>query len=184
MSATDSREDQIVAAHSKLIVAVANACRDPSRRRELEPVLQTIQQYGEATLAHALRAILDGRRDEALLRDLEDDDRVIIDRVLMGLRNPDLLPDPEAKPDPAAAAPGLAGLIHKASHGEPGAVHVLGSMAEQMQAVGGDMARLGGLLRPLMQGERNADRLCQDMGALGESLVLSILTELARLERH
>ncbi len=184
MSVTDSREDQIVAAHSKLIVAVAHACRDPSRRSELEPVLQTLQQYGEGALARALRAILDGRRDEALLRELDEDDRVIIDRLLMGLRNPDLLPDAEAKPDPAAAAPGLAGIIHKASHGDPGAVHVLGSMAEQMQAVGGDMARLGGLLRPLMHGERDADRLCKGMGKLGESLVLSILSELARLEQH
>lgn len=184
MSVTDSREDQIIAAHSSLIVAVARACQDPSQRSELEPVLEALHQYGERPLVQVLRAILAGRRDETLLHGLDEDNRVVVDRLLMGLRNPAMLPDTEARPDPAAAAPGLAGIIHKAARGEPNALHVLGVMAEQMQAVGGDMARLGAILRTLMQGERNPDKLCRGMGALGESLVLSILDELARLGRH
>ena len=184
MSVTDSREDQIIASHSALIVAVARACHDPVHRDEVETVLQALQQYGEEALVRALRSILSGRRDEDLLHELGSDDRVVVKRLLIGLRNPDMLPDPDAKPDPAAAAPGLAAIIHNAARGDTGAVHVLGAMAEQMQSAGGDMARLGALLRPLMRGERNPDTLCKGMGALGESLVLSILNELARLDRH
>ena len=48
----------------------------------------------------------------------------------------------------------------------------------------GDMARLAGILRPLVQGERDADRLTDGMGPDGEKLVLLILQELARLDTH
>lgn len=184
MSTLDSREDQIVAAHSSLIVAVARACQDPAQRSELEPVLEALHQYGDIALAQALRAVLSGRRDRALLQDLHPDGRVVVERLLLGLRNPTMLPDPDARPDPAAAAPGLAALIHKASRGDPGALHALGEMAEQMQMVGGDMARLGAALRPLTLGERTPERLCAGMGALGRSLVTSILNELAQLSPH
>jgi len=39
-------------------------------------------------------------------------------------------------------------------------------------------------IRPLIDGERDANRLCQGMDAQGERLVLSILEELGRLEAH
>jgi hypothetical protein len=46
------------------------------------------------------------------------------------------------------------------------------------------MARLGGIMRRLVNGERDPDALCKGMGARGESLVLSILAELGQLEVH
>jgi hypothetical protein len=57
-------------------------------------------------------------------------------------------------------------------------------MAEQMTRAGGDLARLGGITKRLVDGERDPDRLCKGMGAQGESLVLSLLGELGKLERH
>lgn len=184
MSIIDSRTDQIIAAHSSLIVAVARACQDTAHRAELDTVLLALQRHGETALVQALRAVLAGRRDRALLRDLDEDDRIVVERLLLGLHNPATLPDPNAQPDPGAAAPGLAAIVHGAARGDPNALRALGEMSEQMDRVDGDMARLGGVLRRLMQGERNPDRLCAGMGALGESLVLSLLDELARLDQH
>ena len=184
MSIIDSRTDQIIAAHSSLIVAVAHACQDADRRAELETVLVALQRHGETALVQALRAILSGRRDEDLLQDLDGDDRIVVERLLLGLRNPATLPDPSAQPDPGAAAPGLAAIVHGAASGDPSALQVLGEMSEQMGRVDGDMARLGAVLRRLLHGERNPEVLCAGMGALGESLVLSLLNELARLDQH
>jgi hypothetical protein len=58
---------------------------------------------------------------------------------------------------------------------------VLANMAEQMMKAGGDMALLGGRMRRLVNGERDADQLIEGMGPLGRELVISLLDELARL---
>ncbi|HRK78641.1 MAG TPA: hypothetical protein PLQ95_08905 [Thiobacillus sp.] len=54
-------------------------------------------------------------------------------------------------------------------------------MAEQMMKAGGDMALLGGRMRRLVNGERDADPLAAGMGPLGRELLVSLLDELARL---
>ena len=79
------------------------------------------------------------------------------------------------------AAPGLADIIHAASAGDAQALQLVASMAEQMSHVGGDMARLASIIRPLVNGERDPERLCREMSAQGQSLVLAILAELGRL---
>lgn len=179
-----SRSEQIITAHAGLIVAAARACNDASAARELESLLQALQQYGQHALVAAIREVLRGRRDAALLNPLDEDDRVVVESILRGAQDPSTLPDPNVGPDPAAAAPGLAAIIHGAAAGDSQALHTIAQMAEQMTAVGGDMGRLGGIIGRLVGGERDADALARGMGAQGESLVLCILTELARLERH
>ena len=75
-------------------------------------------------------------------------------------------------------------MISVAARGDVQALSALASMAEQMVRVGGDMGRLGGIMRRLVDGERDADLLSRGMGPLGRSLVLDILDELARLSTH
>jgi hypothetical protein len=75
-------------------------------------------------------------------------------------------------------------MISAAARGDVQALSALANMAEQMVRVGGDMGRLGGIMRRLVDGERDADLLCRGMGPLGRSLVLDILDELGRLGRH
>jgi len=104
--------------------------------------------------------------------------------ILRGIQDPSTLPDPEATPDGSLATPGLAQMIHAARCGHVHALHLLGDMAEQMTAAGGDMARLGGIMKRLVDGERDADRLTKGMDAQGASLVVSLLEELAKLEAH
>jgi hypothetical protein len=100
------------------------------------------------------------------------------------LQDPSTLPSPEEKPDATLAAPMLAQLINDARRGDHNAVVMLGGMAEQMAAAGGDMARVGAVLKDMIDGERDVDRLCSKMGPQGESLIVQILDELAKLEVH
>ncbi len=184
MAKLPEREQQIVQAHAALIVAVVEACQNPAARESLAPVLEAGEQHGQQVLVAAIRRVLAGEREPRVAAGLDADDTVVVTAILRGLQNPASLPDPEAQGDPAAAAPGLAHMIHAAAHGNAEALQMLGHMAEQMQGVGGDMARVGGILRRVLNGERDADRLGVGMSASGRSLVSSLLEELARLEAH
>ncbi len=174
------REQQIIQAHLGLIRRVVLACYEPSQLPELEEVLRASLANGWTALVAATREILGGRRDSGLLEGLDEEDRVIIAAMLSGIRDPASLPEPEAGADPTAAAPGLAAIIHAAGSGDAQALSLVAGMAEQMSRIGGDMARLAAVIRPLVNGERDPEALCQGMGAQGQSLVLSILQELGR----
>ena len=144
--------------------------------------LKQAEQNGWLQLVAAIRKILAGSRDDSVLDGLDDEDSVIVRSILRGLQDPGTLPDLGKGVDGAMAAPGIAAMVHGARAGNLETLHLLGAMAQQMLRAGGDMARLAGILRPLVQGERDADRLTAGLGAEGEKLVLLILEELDRLE--
>ncbi|WP_018936828.1 hypothetical protein [Thioalkalivibrio sp. ALJ24] len=178
------RAQQIRQAHATLIHLVVQACQNPQSRQELEPVLEQAIQGGWTELVARIRQVLDGQRDPSLLNGLDEEDTAILSSILAGLQDPSTLPDPDQTADAAQAAPGLAQMIHGASRGDPQSLHWLSQMAEQMTRAGGDMARLGGITKRLVDGERDPEALCRGMGPQGESLVQSILSELGKLERH
>lgn len=182
--ALPSYEEQIIQTHAALIVQMVKAVFDAQARTEAENSLDQLKRFGEVKLADALAQVLKGSRDAAMLGSLEDEDRIIVSAVLQGIQNPDTLPDPNAGGDPTAAAPGLAHMIHAAATGNPQALQLLAGMAEQMTAAGGDMKYLGGIMRKMVNGERDPDVLTKGMGPQGESLALSILSELAKLDAH
>ena len=181
---TPQFEEQIRQAQAGLIHLVVQATQNPELRGELEPVLQQAREAGWTELVQRIGKVLEGSRDPALLNGLDDEDTVILTAILDGLQDPSTMPDPDQAGDPAQAAPGLAQMIHGAARGDAQSLHWLSQMAEQMQRAGGDMARLGGITKRLVDGERDPDVLCRGMGAQGESLVLSLLAELGKLERH
>ena len=45
------------------------------------------------------------------------------------------------------------------------------------------MARLAAVIRPMINGEREAEKLCKKMDSKTEEMVLGILKELQRLEQ-
>ncbi|MGB0721229.1 MAG: hypothetical protein ACPGU7_02425 [Gammaproteobacteria bacterium] len=182
MTALPDREAQIVQTHAQLIVAVVRACQNPDLRPGLEHPLKVSEQNGWTALVKAIRRILEGSRDAALVRGLDEEDAVIVSAILRGLGNPETLPDPMKQADASMAAPGLAQMIAAAGRGNTQALRMLAAMGEQMTQAGGDMARLSGLFRRLVNGERDADRLSAGMGKQGEDLLLSILTELGKLD--
>lgn len=175
---------QVLAMHAPFIHAVVNALGDRSQLPQLMETLKAAEQQGWPRLVAALRQVVDGKRDETVKLGLDDEDRIIIDAVLRGLDNPASLPALEQKPDGAAAAPGLAALIAASRRGDAQALAALANMAEQMLRAGGDMARLGGIMRRLVNGENDADTLIKGMGPLGRQLVLGILDELGKSNLH
>jgi hypothetical protein len=184
MMHTPDKQQQIIQTHAGLILGVVQCVHNAELRPQLEQALTVSEKNGWDKLVAAIRKILDGSRDESVLNGLDDDDTVIATAILRGLQDPNTLPTPEDKPDAAMAAPMLANLINEARRGDHNAVIMLGGMAEQMSMAGGDMAAIGAILKDLIDGERNVDRLCDKVGPQGESLIVQILAELGKLEVH
>jgi hypothetical protein len=184
MSRLPDRQQQIITMHAPFIRQLVQCSQDPARQGDVETLLRTAAENGWDRLVAALRAILVGQRDVGVLRGLDEEDRVIAEAVLRGLQNPATLPEAEAKADPAMAAPGLASMIRAAASGNVQALKIISDMAEQMRRAGGPMARLAAAIRPLINGERDPQRLAKGMDGKTEQLLLSILKELGKLEHH
>lgn len=182
--ALSDREQQIVQTHAGFIRQVVQCLQRPDQRAPLDALIRSAVDAGWSALADAVRRIADGRRTPGELGPLDDEDRVIAAAILRGLQDPSTLPDPTVKADPALAAPGLAHMIHAAGNGDIQALTLISQMAEQMSRVGGDMSRVAAVIRPLINGERDPDRLCARLDTRGRQLVLKILDELARLQTH
>ncbi len=184
MTSLPAKEQQIIQSHAKLIVGVVQACQNRDLIPQLEPALISAHKNGWDDLVRVIRLILDGKREPAVLAGLDEEDSVIIDAILRGIQSPETLPDPNVTSDPTAAAPGLAFMIHAADSGDTNALQLIANMAEQMTYTQGDMSRLGKVVSRMVQGERDVDKLCEDMDTRGEKLVLDILEELNKLRAH
>ena len=184
MATLPAKDQQIIEAHTGLIHRVVISCQNPGMVPDLDDILKQAEQNGWLQLVAAIRRILAGSRDSALLNSLDEEDQVIIGSILRGLQNPETLPDLGEAVSGAMAAPGIAAMVNGARTGNLETLQLLGSMAQQMLKAGGDMARLAAILRPLVQGERDADKLSQGMGVEGQKLVVAILGELAKLDTH
>lgn len=174
-------ELQVRHTHAELIHLVVKACNNAALRAELGQVLQSAQNSGWEALTAAIDEILAGRRDEALFRELDKEDSIIVRAILEGLQNPATLPDINKQADPTMAAPGLAHLVYTASRGDAQALQAISIMAEQMSQTSGDLRLMGGIMRRLINGERDSGALSKGMGPSGEQLVLSLLEELNKL---
>lgn len=175
--------EQVLRLHAQFIHAVVNALRDRAQLPQLHDHLKAAEESGWATLVRAIRQIIDGKRGEEIKLGLDAEDGIIVDAILRGIDNPATLPSLQA-PDGAAAAPGLAAMIRAAGSGDAKAFAALANMAEQMMKAGGDMARLGGMMRRLVDGERDENKLTKGMSAFGKELVINLLDELAKLQAH
>ncbi|MDJ0806525.1 MAG: hypothetical protein QNJ78_06790 [Gammaproteobacteria bacterium] len=178
-----NRQAQILSVHAAFIHEVVRCIHDSARDADFEQLMMSAADNGWNDLVNSIRQIRAGRRDMELLNPLDEEDRVITEAILKGLQDPATLPDPNAKPDPAMAAPGLASMIHAAASGNSQALQIIANMAEQMSKVGGPMARLASVIRPLINGERDPDKLCKKLDSRTEQMVLGILRELEQLEQ-
>jgi len=183
MPSLPDREQQILAVHGAFIRQLVEFSRMPDRQQDMQTLLASAEHNGWQALVKVLRPILAGQRDINLLG-LDEEDRVIAETVLRGLQNPDTLPKLVERPDPTLAGPGLAAMIQAAASGDARALQLVADMAEQMSKVGGDMSRVAAVIRPLINGERDPDRLCKGMSTQGEQLVLDILRELGQRDVH
>ena len=177
------RDLQIIQTHAAFICDVVKSAHNPDAHARLGQLLDSAAQSGWQALVQALRLIVAGHTDLSGIAHLDDEDRVIAEAILRGLQNPATLPDPNKKPEARLAAPGLAAMIHAAATGDMQALVLLGQMGEQMSRAGGDMARIAGAIRPLINGERDPDTLGRDMDDRGRLLLHNILEELDILEQ-
>ncbi|MCW9013204.1 MAG: hypothetical protein OQL06_05425 [Gammaproteobacteria bacterium] len=184
MNVAPEKQAQITQIHAGLIVTVVKSLSDPSMMPGLEQALKVSEENGWASLVAAIRKIIKGSRDAGIIQGLDEEDSIIVDAILRGIQNPATLPNPEQEADATLAAPMFAQLIHGAATGDTNALSMLGQMAEQMSSTQGDMARFSTLIKPMVDGERDVDKLCSKIGPQGESLVVSILNELAKLDSH
>lgn len=182
MNQLPAKVQQIRQLHAELIVRVVKACFNPELQRQLQPVLQEAEQNGWHKLVAGIRTVLRGSRETSVLKGQDEEDVIILTAILDGLQNPSSLPDPKEKIAPEHAAPGLAALIHSSGRGDIDALRLIADMAEQLSSMGGDMALLAGHVRNMIKGERDANKLCHGMTALGEKLMLSIIAELIKLD--
>lgn len=183
MQAPDKRE-QILQTHASLVQAVVQTIHNMDLKPHLDQILQQSAQNGWQDLVNAINKIIAGSRDQSLINGLDEEDAVIIDSILRGLQDPSTLPEVEQSGDASQAAPMFARLINEARRGDHNALSMLGNMAEQMSRAGGDMANFSAIIKDMIDGERDTDKLCTRMGAQGESLVTQILGELAKLDTH
>jgi hypothetical protein len=184
MSNLPELNEQILISHSGLIHRVVMHCSNPGSVPDLEQVLQQAEANEWKQLVAAIRDILSGKRDESVLLGLDDEDRVIVEAILRGLQDPGTLPPLHTDFDSDMAAPGIAGLIHASRKGNLQALHIVGNIAQQMLTAGGDMGILAGRLRPLVEGERDPDRLTDKLSGKGQKLMMDIIEELLKLEAN
>lgn len=176
------KQQQIVQTHAALIVLIAQAAQNASLRPQLNAVLEATEKNGWTALVKAIKAIIAGERSVTkLLANLDEEDGTIVEAALRGIQDARTLPDPNQKPDPNAAAAGIAQMVHMAAQGDAQSKIMLGGMADQMRQAGGDMARLSGIMKRLVDGERDLNVLCKGMGEHGEKLVQGIVDELERM---
>ena len=178
------RRQQIIQAHAGVIVQVVHSIGNPQLMPETEEILKVSEQNGWTELVAVIRRILNGERDASLLNGLDEEDATIAGAILEGLQNPSTLPDPNKPADASMAAPGIAHMVHEASTGNPQALQIISQMAQQMTQAPGDMKMLGGIIRKMINGERDPKVLARGMGVQGRQLVDSILEELAKLSGH
>lgn len=164
--------------HAELIHTAVRASQSPEVRARFEPALQASEANGWVDLVARIRRILDGERSVDLLLGLDAEDRAIIEAILSGIVDPASLPPLTSPGRGDAAAPGLAQMIQAAAGGNAQALAVLAEMARQMSAAGGDMALLAAAIKPLIDGERDLDKLTRGMSAQGIGLVQSIVGQL------
>ena len=182
MSQPLDKTEQIRQAHAGLIHRVVMAAQNPASVPDLENILKQALDNGWSDLVATIRKILSGNRDMGLLRTLDEDDTIIIRSILEGIQNPGTLPDLNKEIDGSMAAPSIAAMVRGARTGDIQALEMLGNMATQMMQAGGDMARLAAIIRPLVLGERDPNKLCEGMSDHGEKLVLDILNHLNQAE--
>jgi hypothetical protein len=181
---TPDVNEQILQSHAGLIHRVVMHCNNPGSVPDLEQVLKQAEDNDWKQLVAAIREIIAGKREESVLLGLDSEDRTIVESILLGLQDPSTMPDLEADFDSSMAAPGIASLVHASRKGNVQALQLVGNMAKQMLAAGGDMGILSGRLRPLIEGERDPDKLTEKMTDKGQKLMLDIIEELIKLEAN
>jgi len=176
-------EEEILRSHEGLIKRVIIHCNNPGSVPDLEQILQMAEQNDWTDLVAVIRDIISGRRDETLLSGLDDEERIIIEAILNGLKQGSVsISNVRANFESEHAGAGIASLIHASLSGDASAVDLFSNVTRQMSEDGGELAVLASRLQLMLGGERNEETLCQQMDEKNLQLIQNILSELRNLE--
>lgn len=178
---TDDTEN-ILQENADLIHLVIMAVYDPKFVPPLEANLVQAEANGWGSLVAAIRKILDGKRDRTEFLDLDTEDQTIVAGILQGIEDASTLPDLANAVSADRLGPVIANLVYATRSGSTDAEQQLNTLATQLAGSGEELARVAMVTGLLLNGERNCQVLCNDMGHAGMSIIESILEELARLE--
>jgi hypothetical protein len=176
--------EQIIQEHSELIHRVVMQCNSPGTVPDMELVLQQAEDNDWIKLVAAIRVLIMGNRDRAMLDELDGEDRIIVDAMLRGIEDPKTLPLLQADFESHMTAPGIAGLMRAAMGGHAQAQQILITMTNSLIQDGGELGAMAGRLRPMIEGERDVDKLCANLSEQGKKMIADILHELQIYEAH
>lgn len=176
--------EDILQEHSRLIHRVVMECNDPGSVPDMEFALQQAEDNGWIKLVTTIRFIMSGNRNPGVLDGLDDEDHQIISAVLNGLEDPATLPTLKTDFNSPVIASGIAGLLNATLSGNVQAQQVLNSMTDEMIQGGDDLGAVASRLRPIVEGERDPEKICAGLSDYGRNLLFEILVELKKFEAH
>ena len=181
MAKLPEKTKQIAQVHAQLINSVVMACHNKALMPQLEPALKAAENNGWLALVIKIRKILTGSRNAKMLVGLDEEDAAIILAILVGLQDATQLPKPVQKTETQFAAPGLAKMIDAASKGDVQALSAMAGMVEQMSVIPGSMRLVAAMIKPLIDGERDLQKLTKNIDEQGRQLIEELLIELEKL---
>ena len=179
MSTATNRED-ILKEHASLIHLVVSAVGMPDIRPQLDQQLALAESNGWHALVAAIRGILGGERDITALGELDEEDSVIVQAILDGLKDPAVLPGLAGAVDPDVAGPAIARLVVDTAAGVEGAAEAFEQVMAQLAQAGPELAAVAERVRRMVQGERDAAALTAGLEAPAARLAGRVLDELGR----
>jgi hypothetical protein len=174
---------QIAASHNELIRLVLASNRDAQTIPVLEALLDDMHTNGWEALTLTLRQRIQPAAECKDIPPLDDEDHAILQIIEYFGQNPqhlDALGAHDAEQNVQFAAQALAAVIYAATQGEREALEAL---AELHQAADTPAAlATSAALIAIIEGERDADKLSQNLPTEQRMLIGAVLTELYKLE--
>jgi len=176
-------QTQIAAAHLELIQYVLAAQNDSSKINALAAVLDDMHEHGWLGLTHTLRQRFDLPTTAEHAAELDDEDRAILELLELAAAQPDdfaALAAQATTTNTQYAAQALAAVVYAATIGEREALETL---AELHQAADTPAAlATSAAFISMIEGERDAETLSQNLPAEQRALILAVLEALHSLE--
>lgn len=170
--------EELLKLHAELLHDVVNACHDKDKQVELLAMLNEAENNGWQKLCEAIRTILSGQRDESVLDGLDEEDAILIQAILIGIENPETLPKHDLEAQRNDAAIGLASTIASACQGDPKAMELIAHMEQTFLENPTEMGAMGNAIRKMVNGERSAVTLVENMDSTSSMLIEHVLKEL------
>jgi len=175
--------DELNQEDAVLVRLVVEAIKFPQYQPMLDKQLALADAAGGWTdLVTAIKNVLAGERSLSQFDHLDDEDRRVILAIFRGLDDFSDLPDASNVVDPQKTGLKIATLVMAVRCGNTQAGQSLSEIVAMMNNMGGDMKHVSGAVAQIVDGERDADRLCSSTAQAGTRIVQRILEELRKRE--